>query len=146
LNVWTLRCLDFLPTIALSCELISRKNTPQTVLRHAEGFEAYYNSWFFPFQKDGRIDIEELESQYSNLGYKSRKMTEYGCSEVEDVIWEVSCIIQKKKEMADLNDIAYVKTRLMKMAMAGSIGKILCRSTSGAKKTKLAKSRQDSTI
>ena len=40
-------------------------------------------------QKDGKIDTEELESQYVTLGYKPRKMTEYGCSEVEDVIWEV---------------------------------------------------------
>ncbi len=47
---------------------------------------------FFSSQKDGRIDIEELESQYLTLGYKPRKMTEYGCSEVEDVIWEVSTL------------------------------------------------------
>ena len=57
----------------------------------------YITTAFFPFQKDGRIDIEELESQYSTLGYKSRKMTEYGCSEVEDVIWEVSCMYYIKE-------------------------------------------------
>uniref|UniRef100_A0A6T8P8Y1 EF-hand domain-containing protein n=1 Tax=Hemiselmis andersenii TaxID=464988 RepID=A0A6T8P8Y1_HEMAN len=39
--------------------------------------------------KDGKIDVEELQAMYEDLGYKPRKQTEYGVSEVEDVIWEV---------------------------------------------------------
>lgn len=41
-------------------------------------------------QRDGKIDKDELHVQYEALGYKPRKQTEYGISEVEDVIWEVS--------------------------------------------------------
>ena len=55
-------------------------------------------------QKDGKIDVQELTQAYKvnipsccsnspprrqNLGYHPRKRTEYGLSEVEDIIWEV---------------------------------------------------------
>jgi hypothetical protein len=41
-------------------------------------------------KRDGKIDKDELQAQYEALDYKPRKQTEYGISEVEDVIWEVS--------------------------------------------------------
>ncbi len=40
-------------------------------------------------KRDGKIDKDELQAQYEALDYKPRKQTEYGISEVEDVIWEV---------------------------------------------------------
>jgi hypothetical protein len=40
-------------------------------------------------KKDGRIDKEELGEMFSSLGHRPRKNTEYGLSEVEDIIWEV---------------------------------------------------------
>ncbi|EKX51041.1 hypothetical protein GUITHDRAFT_150967 [Guillardia theta CCMP2712] len=40
-------------------------------------------------KKDGKIDVQELTQAYKNLGYQPRKRTEYGLSEVEDIIWEV---------------------------------------------------------
>lgn len=42
-----------------------------------------------PEQKDGRLGVNELQAMYEELGYKPRKQTEYGVSEVEDIIWEV---------------------------------------------------------
>lgn len=33
--------------------------------------------------------MNELQAMYEELGYKPRKQTEYGVSEVEDIIWEV---------------------------------------------------------
>ena len=38
---------------------------------------------------DGKIDKEELMQQFEDLGYRPRKTTDYGNSEVEDVSWEV---------------------------------------------------------
>lgn len=40
-------------------------------------------------QKDDRIDKQELKAQYDVLDHKPRPNTEYGLSEVEDIIWEV---------------------------------------------------------
>ena len=40
-------------------------------------------------KNDGRIDKDEVVQQFEDLGYKPRRMTEYGNSEVEDIIWEV---------------------------------------------------------
>ena len=42
--------------------------------------------------KDSKIDKDELEVQYRQLGYIPRRMTEYGLSEVEDIIWEVGSL------------------------------------------------------
>ena len=38
---------------------------------------------------DGKIDKDELMQQFDDLGYRPRKITDYGNSEVEDIIWEV---------------------------------------------------------
>eukprot|EP00961_Rhodomonas_salina_P140453 1889973-Rhodomonas_salina.1 len=40
-------------------------------------------------KKDDRIDKQELKAQYDVLDHKPRPNTEYGLSEVEDIIWEV---------------------------------------------------------
>ncbi len=40
-------------------------------------------------KNDGKIDKEELQQQFDDLGYRPRKITDYGNSEVEDIIWEV---------------------------------------------------------
>lgn len=40
-------------------------------------------------KSDNKIDKEEVMQQFDELGYKPRKVTDYGNSEVEDIIWEV---------------------------------------------------------
>jgi hypothetical protein len=55
----------------------------------ASGKTNVFRECLFRWQRDGKIDKDELQAQYEALGYKPRKQTEYGISEVEDVIWEV---------------------------------------------------------
>ena len=40
-------------------------------------------------KNDGKIDRDEIAQQLDLLGYKPRRHTDYGTSEVEDMIWEV---------------------------------------------------------
>jgi len=40
-------------------------------------------------KNDGKIDKQEIAKQFEVLGYKPKKSTDYGTSEVEDMIWEV---------------------------------------------------------
>lgn len=40
-------------------------------------------------KNDGKIDRDEIAQQLDLLGYKPKRHTDYGTSEVEDMIWEV---------------------------------------------------------
>lgn len=40
-------------------------------------------------KNDGKIDRDEIAQQFDILGYKPKRQTDYGTSEVEDMIWEV---------------------------------------------------------
>ena len=40
-------------------------------------------------KNDGKICRDEISQQFEILGYKPRKHTDYGTSEVVDMIWEV---------------------------------------------------------
>mmetsp|Transcript_70387 Transcript_70387/g.187577 ORF Transcript_70387/g.187577 Transcript_70387/m.187577 type:complete len:128 (-) Transcript_70387:266-649(-) len=40
-------------------------------------------------KNDGKIDRDEIEQQLDLLGYKPKRKTDFGTSEVEDMIWEV---------------------------------------------------------
>jgi hypothetical protein len=40
-------------------------------------------------KNDGKIDRDEIAQQFDILGYQPKRQTDYGTSEVEDMIWEV---------------------------------------------------------
>mmetsp|Transcript_42016 Transcript_42016/g.108150 ORF Transcript_42016/g.108150 Transcript_42016/m.108150 type:complete len:193 (-) Transcript_42016:303-881(-) len=61
-------------------------------------------------KKDGKLDAEEIKQRLEDLGYKSQKVTDYGNSEAEDMIWEVDDDCDGKLSWEDVESL-FVRCR-----------------------------------